>query len=472
MQLRLSERTDEKEPKDNRSRFFSSILIRPKSVVDHRGPKSRTYRSPSLDLPASDSFDELDQDASTFSPKGIDRTRSIDRGMLTVSWYEGTTTSELKKHVRKSLVRKLRLGPKFFLENIRVIDESIQPHEEIVLSPYIPDGSKFLLKFHIKDLSEKEGRTHYGAPDSPSAAPSPFPDRKEMGKLQREISDVIVSKNSRSLNRNRAASFTQSLSPVRGDLKEKELTLSSTATTDIRSEARSKDLPSPSPDNDSSQESTRSNEQYMDNDMLAERIEFLFHQKLGDVRPVLVEKRQVVFTIANYFVLFLSIIAISAEIHNRAPGWIEWVDENVSSVQDCAADRDALFECISRGDMSGLVASVILWATQSVATKSIFLFGFDSTTKLWVVVYEAGVTAICWGTSYMFIRRGLNPDTRENFLQKYWKDAVYGSLAGFNAAFLKAVLKNLIPQDQVLDVLEHPQLRIIELLSRFMMKRD
>jgi len=435
---------------------------------------SRTYRSPSLDLPASGSFDEMNQDGATFSPNGIDRTRSIDRGMLTVSWYEGTTTAELKKHVRKSLVRKLRLGPKLFLENIRVIDESIQPHEEIVLSPYIPDGSKFLLKFHIKDLSEKEGRTHYGAPDSPSAAPSPFPDRKEMGELQREISDVIVSKSSRHSKRDRSASFTQSLSPKRGGLKEKEPTLSSSSTTstEIQSEARFKDPASPSPDNDSSQESTRSNEQYMDNDMLAERIEFLFHEKLGDVQPRLVEKRQVVFTIANYFVLFLSIIAISAEIHNRAPDWIKWVDENVSSVQDCAADRDALFECISRGDMSGLVASVVLWATQSVATKPIFLFGFDSPTKLWVVVYEAGVTAVCWGTSYMFIRRGLNPDTRENFLQKYWKDAVYGSLAGFNAAFMKAVLKNLIPQDQVLDVLEHPQLRIIELLSRFTLKRE
>ena len=61
---------------------------------------------------------------------------------------------------------------------------------------------------------------------------------------------------------------------------------------------------------------------------------------------------------------------------------------------------------------------------------------------------------MCWGASYIFIRRGLNPDTRTNFIQKYWKDAVYGSLAGFNAAFLKAVLKNLIPQDQVLDAVQ------------------
>lgn len=372
-----------------------------------------------------------------------------------VSWYEGTTTVELKKHVRKSLVRKLRLGPKMILENIRVIDESIQPHEEIVLSPYIPDGSRFLLKFIIRDLSEKVEK-HFGAPDSPSAAPSPYPNSKDVGDLGREISNVLVSKSAKA-KRRKSFSSEYSLSPTHDRGKK---------------EAPSPKV-SPSPESSSSQESNRSLEQYMDNDMLAERIEALFHEKIGDVEQYQqVGKRQVVFTIANYFVLFLSAIAISAEVHNRAPDWIAWMDENVNSVQDCAADRDALFECISRGDMSGLVASVVLWATQSVATKPIFLFGFESPKKLWVVVYEAGVTAVCWGTSYMFIRRGLNPDTRENFLQKYWKDAVYGSLAGFNAAFMKAVLKNLIPQEQVLDALEHPQLRIIELMRPIWRKRE
>ena len=71
------------------------------------------------------------------------------------------------------------------------------------------------------------------------------------------------------------------------------------------------------------------------------------------------------------------------------------------------------------------------------------MFGFETPLKLWIVVYESFVTAFCWGVSYMFIRRGMNPDTRRNFMQKYWKDAVYGSLAGFNAAFMKQVLKNL-----------------------------
>jgi hypothetical protein len=172
------------------------------------------------------------------------------------------------------------------------------------------------------------------------------------------------------------------------------------------------------------------------------------------------EKKQVIFVIANYFVLFLSLIALSAEIQGRLPQWMNWVQQNYDSVQNCATDQGALIECLSNGDFSGLVASFLLWATQSASAKRIFLFGFDTPKKLWTVVYEALVTAVCWGMSYLFIRRGLNPNTRQNFIQIYWKDAVYGSLAGFNAAFMKAVLKNLIPQEVALEALEGRQLRI------------
>lgn len=206
------------------------------------------------------------------------------------------------------------------------------------------------------------------------------------------------------------------------------------------------------------------------------------------------EKKQVIFTIANYFVLFMSLIAISAEIQGRLPQWMAWVQDNYDSVQNCATDNDALFECISNGNFSGLVASFMLWATQSASAKRIFLFGFDTPKKLWTVVYEALVSAVCWGLSYIFIRRGLNPNTREKFIQKvccymnvifmdlsvlrlylnhcvfvqYWKDAVYGSLAGFNAAFLKAVLKNLVPQDVALQAIENRQVRLFHWLGMLM----
>ncbi|KAL7530150.1 hypothetical protein ACHAWF_003268 [Thalassiosira exigua] len=180
------------------------------------------------------------------------------------------------------------------------------------------------------------------------------------------------------------------------------------------------------------------------------------------------EKKQVIFVIANYLVLFMGFVALSAEIQSRLPLWMDGLRDNYDSVQNCATDRDALMECLSNGDFSGLVASFLLWATQSVVAKRIFLFGFDTPKKLWTVVYEALVTAVCWGISYMFIRRGLNPNTRQNFVHKYWKDAVYGSLAGFNAAFMKAVLKNLVPQDVALEALEGRQLRIFHWLGSMM----
>jgi hypothetical protein len=179
------------------------------------------------------------------------------------------------------------------------------------------------------------------------------------------------------------------------------------------------------------------------------------------------EKRQVIFVLANYFALFLTVIAISAEIQARAPAWQASMEQQFKNVQDCSKDKESLIECVENGDLAGLIASVILWISRSAATKRIFLFGFETPKKLWTVVYESLVTAVCWGFSYIFIRRGMNPDTNRNFLQKYWKDAVYGSLAGFNAAFMKHVLKNLIPQEAIEDALQERQLKILSWLPSF-----
>lgn len=179
------------------------------------------------------------------------------------------------------------------------------------------------------------------------------------------------------------------------------------------------------------------------------------------------EKRQVVFVVANYFVLFLALIALSAEMQARAPNWMKMMEDHLKNVRNCSEDQEALFECVSRGDFAGLIASVGLWLSRSVATRRIFLFGFDTPKKLWTVVYESLVSSICWGISYVFIRRGMNPDTRHRFIQRYWKDAVYGSLAGFNATFLKQVLKNLVPQDAVEDAFKERQLKILGWLPSF-----
>mmetsp|Transcript_21222 Transcript_21222/g.29734 ORF Transcript_21222/g.29734 Transcript_21222/m.29734 type:complete len:759 (+) Transcript_21222:108-2384(+) len=424
----------------------------------------------------------------------------LDRGNISISWYNGTSTSEVQEHVLQSVRRKLSIDSKSILINLTLIDEQVEPHEEIVLSKHIPDGSKFLLKFslteHVEDKNPEQNLIpNYdglglNAPDSPSAAPSP---KKPI--LSEEVKNelgIIIELEKKLAQEKTKLNHTEQQKdlPLLPEFLQTSPMVSSRPVVKPRL-AKSNSFNNDADYSTSYQhrlpkaESTKEGVSPK-NDVVAEHLQQLndllmrANEKLAEddlKRKTLSmqydgEKRQTIFVIANFLVLFLSIVAISAEIHERAPRWINWINENVASVQNCSANRDALFECVSSGDFSGLIASIFLWATKSVTTRQIFLFGFDSTLKLWTVVYEAGISAICWGTSYLFIRRGLNVNTRANFIKLYWKDAVHGSLAAFSAAFMKAVLKNMIPQDQVLDVFEHRQLRIIKFIGHLFRGHD
>lgn len=345
---------------------------------------------------------------------------------------------------------------------------------EIVLSRHIPDGSRFLLRFSTKDTS-KDGTLSPGSiqssrpPTSPSEAPSPTQSRKTLRGLNAKqlalLDDFQLPKNPES----------QGNGKTNGNSKPKQ----SHSTTDSKQRSLLKEQvikEESKPD-----EEVESDLEDEDDDM-ALHSEDPIEARLRQITELLLsdrnertrgnskrrqEKRQVIFVLANYFVLFLSLIAISAEIQARAPNWASILEKQMKDVQNCAANQDALFQCVSNGDVAGLIASVVLWLSRSVAMSRIFLFGFETPKKLWTVVYESLVTAFCWGVSYIFIRRGMNPDTRSRFLQKYWKDAVYGSLAGFNAAFMKQVLKNLIPQEAVEDALRERPLKILNWLPSF-----
>jgi len=437
----------------------------------------------------------------------------MDRGTITVSWYDGTTSSEMQEHVFGCVLRKLNQsggggggssgGIK--LEDVRLLDENVEPHEEVVLCPFLPDGSQFLLRFRTVETKKPERPalgTHNNhnnhtanlhrhpfasrAPDSPSAEPSPHPSNANLVSLggihpqQLQVLNAAAAALLRPppVNLNSAAAAAaatavassnkqrgmspplapQEVIPENSTIPAAATTTTAEERTDILIEQQLRQLNelflqrrSGAP-----QYSSKSNPEER-NDLAEE--EQKYHRE---------EKKQVIFLIGNYLILFMSLIALSAEIQSRLPQMMKWVQENYDSVQNCATDRDALVDCLSKGDFSGLVASFVLWATQSVAAKRVFLFGFDTPKKLWTVVYEALVSAVCWGISYLFIRRGLNPNTRQNFVHKYWKDAVYGSLAGFNAAFLKAILKNLVPQDVALEALEGRQLRIFHWLGQLL----
>ena len=390
---------------------------------------------------------------------------------------------------------------------------------EVVLCPFLPDGSQFLLKFRtnveknspkVNPVRQEFIRQQYAfrAPDSPSAEPSHFPSTVDFASVNAQQLQLLLS----------AAAF---LKPhgIRHQHSPSDWSAATAASSHVPRVLPTEyldplDTPSLSQKKESSENSgadedfseqtssveavTNSNLNHKPADLdPRSQTDELIAQRLRQLNELFLlrrgeantdndndtnfmneddevkayrreEKRQVIFVIANYFVLFMSLIALSAEIQSRLPQWMKWVQENYDSVQNCATDRDTLFECVSNGDFSGLVASFLLWATQSASAKRIFLFVFDSPKRLWTVVYEALVTAVCWGLSYLFIRRGLNPNTRQNFLQQYWKDAVYGSLAGFNAAFMKAVLKNLVPQDVALEALESRQLKIFNWLGPLM----
>ena len=416
--------------------------------------------------------------------------RQIDRGVITVSWYDGTGSAELNEHVLRSVRRKLGLAEGITLRDVRIIDESVEPSEEIVLCPYIPDGSMFLLKFSLRDdkaaqekeQEEERRRRAYQtidsyiseAPESPSAAPSPHPSTLDLVKLQHILTTSGLVAPAASPARDKVLVAAKgnkgpAIPPLGGTpqkdqapaiLNDGDLEKTVTFKSPVKSPEERKAAEGEG-EGKVSGDSTKGEGDKVQ-DVLRQLTELLGvdggesdgHHRRRRHRDGSEERKQVVFVLANYFVLFLSLIVISAEIHERAPRWMDWVTTHVDSVQSCSKDSDALYKCVSEGNLAGLVASIIFWVTRSAATKNILLFGFDSPQKLWTVVYEALVSALCWGTSYMFIRRGLNPDTRRNFMHKYWKDAIYGSLAGFNAAFLKAVLKNLIPQDQVLDAVQ------------------
>lgn len=434
-----------------------------------------------INLPRVIGMDSVDEKPSDALQK--DTESPTDLGTIIVSWYEGTTSTELQEHVRNLVCRKL--GKQ--VDDIRLLDEGCIPHEEVVLTPYIPDGTQLIVKFSVRPPTPVKTILRFAspAPDSPSRAPTPcaseadlsvagkrrgkipplplFPRSKKTKSRQRRKKREGDSDGSNDSGYNSDFATSSSLEDDNDSFDDKE--------TSFDSKEKHPDGKTETFWSNNSSGKRKSRKQ-----MLTKSSSNISDQSRSKQSPKIVyrnatkseEKKHVVFVLANYFVLFLSLISIFAELHERAPRWMEQLDERTNRVHACAVDSDALYKCVQEGDASGLLASFALWiAKNNKLTKRFFLFGFDSAQQLWTVVYEALVTSFCWGTSYMLIRRGMNPDTRVKFLEKYWKDAIYGSLAGFNAAFMKAVLKNLIPKEVIEDVLDQPNIRILDIFKGF-----
>lgn len=397
----------------------------------------------------------------------------VDRGNITISWFEGTSSSELQEHVNRSVSRKLKLGDKQTLDDIRILDTKVDPPEEIVLCPYIPNGEEFVLRYKLTPVDGRTSPTRfYGPPDSPSAAPSPFPhgnlgslDAGQLSVLRKRLDEVQDGEPRGGKYKGRKK--TNRVSPMK---PKHDILLGSRNESPVQNRSRAGSDHSDA-ENDSETNTLQPEENSVDAKLRQITELLLADNKKAQLaqqqRNPVAGKRDVIMVLANYFMLFVALITISAEMQARAPRWLSWMETQLENVQNCSADQDALFQCVSNGEFAGLFASVILWLSRSALTKQIFLLGFDSPQKLWTVFYESLVGAFCWGFSYMLIRRGMNPDTRPQFLQRYWKDAVYGSLAGFNATFMKQVLKNLIPQEAVEEAFNDRQLKILSWLPTF-----
>jgi hypothetical protein len=409
----------------------------------------------------------------------------------------------------------------FWLIDFSLFDTTACVIEDVVLSPYLPDGSQFVLRFgtiKANKSKKKDNRTRQleydgtmtpmsiysgRAPDSPSAAPSPYLEKhllnssggaglnaSQLALLNSLNIPIARQRNRRSSSYNKDAMEPSLLRPTTRrpsvandaipEAVNPNLTVQGTLPHEVNDDEPTATTTTKRVDSNGMLVSEMSSDDDADammlhsDDPIEARLReitnlLLFDRKRDRHRREerLGEKQHVVFVVANYFVLFLAIIAVSAELQARAPNWIKMMEDQLQNVQDCSANHETLFACVTRGDFAGLIASVVLWLSRSVTTKRIFLFGFDTPKKLWTVVYESLVTSVCWGISYLFIRRGMNPDTRPRFVQKYWKDAVYGSLAGFNAAFLKHILKNLIPEQVVENALRERQLKIMGWLPSF-----
>jgi len=348
-----------------------------------------------------------------------------------------------------------------------------------VLCPYIPNGEEFVLRYRLdaaRPPTPPPQINFYGPPESPSASPSPHGNLRtleahQLTALRKQLDEV---QSGGEKHKSKGRTNPSRLSPIKptsdllgsrtnsGEGKNGEV---------INDESKETRSVGESDHSDGESDTNTLQPESSVDAKLRQITELLLMDKQKEelqqrMHPN-VTKRTVAFSFANYFAIFLLSMTAMAEVQARAPKWLSWMESQLENVANCSADQEALFKCVSNGEFAGLFATFILWMSRSALTKQIFLLGFDSPQKLWTVFYESLVGAFCWGFSYMFIRRGMNPDTRPQFLHRYWKDAVYGSLAGFNATFMKQVLKNLIPQEAVEEAFNDRQLKILSWLPTF-----
>ena len=100
------------------------------SFLSFRRTKGILRRSPQQSTPMSELDDASHNKSDDNNRNGSNKINHWkDRGTLTVSWYEGTSSLELQEHVQNTVIRKLGFRSTTKLTDFRVLDESSDPPE-------------------------------------------------------------------------------------------------------------------------------------------------------------------------------------------------------------------------------------------------------------------------------------------------------------------------------------------------------
>eukprot|EP00977_Amphora_coffeiformis_P017665 scaffold5860_cov223-Amphora_coffeaeformis.AAC.4 len=79
-------------------------------------------------------------------------------------------------------------------------------------------------------------------------------------------------------------------------------------------------------------------------------------------------------------------------------------------------------------------------STQLSPPSTLWILGFRSSKKLWQTIYDRILSVTCWGLTFVFVRKGCNPQTRRNFLSRFGKGAILSTLSVFYSTFGRILL--------------------------------
>ena len=144
-----------------------------------------------------------------------------------------------------------------------------------------------------------------------------------------------------------------------------------------------------------------------------------------------------------YFALPILAVTITATLHeylsvtfNADDDWLQKDGSICSSGFSCSANTNTSLPFVESDRATSLIIALI--------ESKILLLGFPSQNELRHQVFESLLGAVCWGTCFLFIRKGCNPQSRRNFIQRFEKGTVIAFLSIFYGSMWRSIIKRSI----------------------------